>query len=297
MGGLRQWLGVTMAAAGALALLPVVAAGAATSDVEIGDSAFSPDEVTIDAGDLVEWTNREDERHTVTADDSSFDSGELDDGETFRRRFQEAGTYRYHCELNRRMAGVVSVRSPTSTTRGSSTTTSTASPGTTASSITTTTATTTPSPGAPPTTTTPAAPTTTTAPAATIPPDASRGSGQETGTTTVPPPNLAPTRGSSTTTAPESTSTTGAASTTTTAPGPAATTSVVAAVPAPETTGRGHREPNPASGGVENERAFSDADDQAPNRLAVAAFVAVFVSAVLGLAGIGRWLVGRRRGA
>jgi Plastocyanin len=76
-----------------LALLPILTARAATSDVEIEDSGFSPDEVSINPGDKVEWTNRGDERHTVTADDSSFDSGELEPEENFRWRFQEAGTY------------------------------------------------------------------------------------------------------------------------------------------------------------------------------------------------------------
>ena len=47
--------------------------------------------------------------HTVTADDGSFDSGNLPDGKTFRHTFKKPGKYKYHCEYHPRDKAVVVV--------------------------------------------------------------------------------------------------------------------------------------------------------------------------------------------
>ncbi len=73
---------------------------------------FAPESVTIAPGETVVWKNTSVLVHTVTADPAKagdpahvrlpagvepFDSGKLKPGESFRRTFEVAGTYRYFC--------------------------------------------------------------------------------------------------------------------------------------------------------------------------------------------------------
>ena len=49
-------------------------------------------------GDTVTWTNQDDAMmHSVTADDGSFDSGLLAQGETFSHTFTDPGEFEYFC--------------------------------------------------------------------------------------------------------------------------------------------------------------------------------------------------------
>ena len=72
----------------------------ADTTVDIIDFDYSPGSVTVNVGDTVTWTQSGDEPHTVTADDGSFDSGEMGKGETFSMRFDSPGTYAYYCTLH-----------------------------------------------------------------------------------------------------------------------------------------------------------------------------------------------------
>ena len=72
----------------------------ADQTVDIIDFDYSPGSVTVNVGDTVTWTQSGDEPHTVTADDGSFDSGEMGNGETFSMRFDSPGTYAYYCSLH-----------------------------------------------------------------------------------------------------------------------------------------------------------------------------------------------------
>ena len=60
-------------------------------------------------GTGVSWSNEDDDPHTVTADDRSFDSKGLGQGETYRRVFAVPGRYPYHCAAHPFMKGVVIV--------------------------------------------------------------------------------------------------------------------------------------------------------------------------------------------
>lgn len=112
----------------ATALLLLVVAAACTDDdsapdpddltttvdadavVSVTDFSFEPDEVTAGVGDLVEWTNEGEVKHTVTADDDLFDSGELEPEESFAFTFDDPGTYEYRCSLHPdEMRGTVTV--------------------------------------------------------------------------------------------------------------------------------------------------------------------------------------------
>lgn len=78
-----------------------------TLAVDIAGFAFDAAEIEIRAGDSVVWTNRDRVAHTVTGD--GFDSGNLDQGQTFTFSFEEAGEYQYVCAYHPSMQGVVKV--------------------------------------------------------------------------------------------------------------------------------------------------------------------------------------------
>jgi len=82
-------------------------------DVSITDDKdFSPEDLTINVGDTVTWTNNDDSPHTVTADDDQFNSGNMNEGVTWSYTFTEAGSYDYHCNYHGSMTGTVTVVDP-----------------------------------------------------------------------------------------------------------------------------------------------------------------------------------------
>lgn len=83
--------------------------GAAVTVRAVGTTAFSPDSVSITAGESVCWENTTGVNHTVTADDgTSFDSA-LPNGGTYIHVFSAAGTSAYHCTIHPVMTGKVTV--------------------------------------------------------------------------------------------------------------------------------------------------------------------------------------------
>lgn len=85
-------------------------AAASGSAVQIVNFAFAPASITVAVGASVAWTNNDSVAHTVTADDKSFDSGNLDRGKTFSFTFTKAGTYTYHCAIHPNMKGAIVVQ-------------------------------------------------------------------------------------------------------------------------------------------------------------------------------------------
>ena len=66
--------------------------------VDIVGLAFDPADLTIEVGDTVTWTNDDPGMlHTITAVDGSFDSGFLNDGDTWSYTFAEPGEFEYFC--------------------------------------------------------------------------------------------------------------------------------------------------------------------------------------------------------
>ncbi len=55
------------------------------------------EEIRITAGTTVTWVNEDSFGHTVTADDGSFDSGNVAGGASWSYTFDEPGTYPYYC--------------------------------------------------------------------------------------------------------------------------------------------------------------------------------------------------------
>ena len=78
-----------------------------TTRVTIQNNAFTPSEVTVMVGGSILWVNSDEIVHTVTADDGSFDSGDLQPGGTFGFTFNNVGPNPYHCKYHKEMAGLV----------------------------------------------------------------------------------------------------------------------------------------------------------------------------------------------
>jgi plastocyanin len=87
------------------------ASGAAASPVSVGirNFTFTQQIVSVTAGTAVTWTNRDSSIHTVTANDHSYDSGHLAQGQSYRHTFRAPGRYGYHCDIHQYMTGTVIV--------------------------------------------------------------------------------------------------------------------------------------------------------------------------------------------
>lgn len=94
----------------AVATQPPSAASGNTVEVKIADFAFDPATITIKVGTTIKWTNMDSAPHTVTADDNSWTSARLKQGETYTHTFDQAGTYPYHCSLHSNMQATVIVQ-------------------------------------------------------------------------------------------------------------------------------------------------------------------------------------------
>lgn len=81
-----------------------------TVRVAIRNIAFAETVVTIRPGQVVVWENRDPVVHTVTSDAGLWDSGLLQEGERFVRRFDSPGRYPYHCIPHPQMRATVVVR-------------------------------------------------------------------------------------------------------------------------------------------------------------------------------------------
>lgn len=112
----KKALLVALAAAALVLGLPGVAP-AASAAVTIRDNTFTPQELRIDPGDTVVWTNAGARVHNVTSDTGEFSSGEMGRGARFSHTFEKEGYYYYHCSFHGRrnqvgMWGVVIVGDP-----------------------------------------------------------------------------------------------------------------------------------------------------------------------------------------
>jgi len=110
----RALVRALMAALGLLASLAVLSgpppvARAADHAVLIQDLAFGPATMTVAVGDTVTWTNADSAPHTVSAENGAFDSGNVDEGQTFSFTFRAPGTYDYRCDYHNEMTATVVV--------------------------------------------------------------------------------------------------------------------------------------------------------------------------------------------
>ena len=80
-----------------------------TAPVTIVNFAFDPPSITVDAGRAVTWTNKDSVPHTATAKDGAFDSGNLNQDQSFTFVFDKPGTYDYICTYHPYMVGTIIV--------------------------------------------------------------------------------------------------------------------------------------------------------------------------------------------
>jgi len=73
--------------------------------VDMVSISFSPSDLTLSAGQTVEWTNSDSVTHTVTSGtpgnpDGVFDSGNISGGGTYCLKFNTAASYDYYCRIH-----------------------------------------------------------------------------------------------------------------------------------------------------------------------------------------------------
>ncbi len=95
------------------------ARAASASSVTIKNFAFGPATVNVSVGDTVTWTNQDGAPHTATANDGSFDTGQLTKGKSGSHTFSKAGTFAYICSVHPNMKGTVVVKAASSGSSGS----------------------------------------------------------------------------------------------------------------------------------------------------------------------------------
>jgi len=82
----------------------------ASASVTIGDRVFQPAAITVAAGGSVTFRNADGDTHTATsAGSGGIDSGSLDPGATYEKRFTTAGTFAFLCVFHSDMRGEIRV--------------------------------------------------------------------------------------------------------------------------------------------------------------------------------------------
>jgi uncharacterized membrane protein/plastocyanin len=116
-----------VAVASALSLIAISAtaqpgpnSASAPQLIVMREMRFNPPDKSISPGTVVEWKNEDIFSHSVTADDGSFDSGLIAPGQSWRKTFTNAQTFRYHCRPHPNMAArlVVSATTTSATPTG-----------------------------------------------------------------------------------------------------------------------------------------------------------------------------------
>ena len=81
-----------------------------TATVDTKDFLYSPTPLSVAVGQKVVFKNSDSVAHTVTAEDKSFDSGDMQQGKTWSHVFDKAGTYTYTCAYHSFMHGSIVVK-------------------------------------------------------------------------------------------------------------------------------------------------------------------------------------------
>jgi plastocyanin len=95
---------------GAASTAAAPATAESTDKVQISDFKFVPETITVKTGTEVTWSNSDDTAHTATADDGSFDTGTLDQGDSKGVTFDQPGTFSYFCKFHAFMKGTIEVQ-------------------------------------------------------------------------------------------------------------------------------------------------------------------------------------------
>ena len=71
---------------------------------------YLPPVIEVAAGDTVVWTNKDPFPHTVTAENRSFDSGEIAPNRSWKFKTKEKGDFPYICTIHPTMKGRLVVK-------------------------------------------------------------------------------------------------------------------------------------------------------------------------------------------
>lgn len=80
-----------------------------TNTVTMKNFEFDKKILNIKVGDIVTWVNGDTVSHTATADDGSFNTQLLAQGEKASITFTKKGIYTYHCSVHPNMRGTIVV--------------------------------------------------------------------------------------------------------------------------------------------------------------------------------------------
>lgn len=72
----------------------------AATTVATEDFVFDPKSISIDPGEEITFDNTGNVAHTATADNGSFDTGNLDSGQSEAITIKAEGTYPYYCKYH-----------------------------------------------------------------------------------------------------------------------------------------------------------------------------------------------------
>ena len=91
--------------------VPTTSASVSDNTINIRNMAYDPAEITVKAGSIVRWVNRDTAIHSVVfSKDSKINpSGALSVSQSFSVKFDEAGVYKYSCGIHPQMQGSVVV--------------------------------------------------------------------------------------------------------------------------------------------------------------------------------------------
>jgi plastocyanin len=81
-------------------------------DIAIENFAFDPNNIVIEVGTTIRWTNNDAAEHTSTSDDAVWNSPLLGQGDDFTHTFLASGTYPYHCIPHPFMTASITVVAP-----------------------------------------------------------------------------------------------------------------------------------------------------------------------------------------
>lgn len=79
--------------------------------IKIDDLAFSPAEITVKAGDTIEWVNVDFIDHTATENSGAWDVMIITE-QSARLQLSTAGTFDYYCRIHPGMTGKIHVIAP-----------------------------------------------------------------------------------------------------------------------------------------------------------------------------------------
>jgi plastocyanin len=114
--------------------VPAPAPTSTPTEVQSSIFQFNLESLTVPPGTTITWTNNDSAAHTVTsgipADGPSgeWDSGNLQQNQSFSHTFDEAGTFPYYCDIHEFMTGTIIVAESDSSDISSPTPGSTAQP-------------------------------------------------------------------------------------------------------------------------------------------------------------------------